>query len=106
MVNGGLMRLTPRALLLWSAFWLIEAASDTHLFSQNYDRDFGDIFAIQDEVAEKVVDELHISLLGETPHAKRADPRAYALVLQARTMTRSNVDSEDDQFDARDGSSF
>jgi TolB-like protein/Tfp pilus assembly protein PilF len=76
---------------------LIEAASDTHLFSQNYDRDFGDIFDIQDEVAEKVVDELQISLLGETPHAKRADPRAYALVLQARTMIRSNNDSEEDR---------
>jgi TolB-like protein/tetratricopeptide (TPR) repeat protein len=65
---------------------LVEAASDTHLFSQNYDRDFGDIFDIQDEVAAKVVDELQISLVGGEPHAKRVDPRAYALYLQARTI--------------------
>jgi TolB-like protein/Tfp pilus assembly protein PilF len=75
---------------------LIEAASDTHLFSQNYDRDFGDIFAIQDQVAEQVVDELQISLLGEIPRAKRADPRAYALVVEARAMIRSSDDSEED----------
>jgi len=75
---------------------LIEAASDTHLFSQNYDRDFGDIFDIQDEVAEKVVDELQISLLGDAPQAKRANPQAYALYLQARTMLRGNIDSEED----------
>lgn len=65
---------------------LIEAASDTHLFSQTYDRDFGEIFEIQDEVAEKVVDELHLTLLGDAPKAKRVDPRAYALYLQARAI--------------------
>jgi TolB-like protein len=65
---------------------LVEAASDTHLFSQNYDRDFDDIFDIQDEVAAKVVDELQISLVGGEPHAKRVNPKAYALYLQARTI--------------------
>ena len=65
---------------------LIEAASDTHLFSENYDRELDDIFAIQDEVAAKVVDELHVSLLGDAPHAKRVNPQAYALYLQARAI--------------------
>lgn len=65
---------------------LVEAASDTHLFSQNYDRDFDDIFEIQDEVAAKVVDELQISLLGDAPQAKRVNPQAYALYLQARAI--------------------
>ena len=74
---------------------LIEAASDTHLFSQNYDRDFDDIFEIQDEVAEKVVDELQISLLGESPHAKRVNPQAYALYLQARSISESSDIDED-----------
>jgi len=76
---------------------LIEAASDTHLFSQNYDRDFGDIFDIQDEVAEKVVDELHLTLLGETPTAKRVNPQAYALYLQARSISNDNNADEDDR---------
>jgi TolB-like protein len=74
---------------------LIEAASDTHLFSRNYDRDFDDIFEIQDEVAAKVVDELQISLLGERPHAKRVNPQAYALYLQARSISESSDIDED-----------
>ena len=76
---------------------LVEAASDTHLFSQNYDRDFGDVFDIQDEVAEMVVDELHLTLLGETPKAKRVDPQAYALYLQARSIFNAADVSEADE---------
>ena len=75
---------------------LVEAASDTHLFSQNYDREFGDIFDIQDEVAAKVVDALHLSLLGETPRVRRVNPQAYALYLQARTIANDVSASEDD----------
>ena len=76
---------------------LVEAASDTHLFSQNYDRDFGDIFEIQDEVAAKVVDELQISLFGDTPRLKRVDPQAYALYLQARSI-RHATDADEEDF--------
>ena len=68
----------------------IEAASDTQLFSKNYDRDFDDIFDIQDEVAASVVAELQISLLDGVPLAKRADPRAFALYLQARTIANDD----------------
>jgi len=75
---------------------LVEAASDTHLFSQNYDRDFGDVFAIQDEVAEKVVDELHLALTGGAPKARRVDPRAYALYLQARAISNDDSAGEED----------
>jgi TolB-like protein/Tfp pilus assembly protein PilF len=76
---------------------LVEAASDTHLFSQNYDREFDDIFEIQDEVAAIVVDELHVSLMGEAPHAKRVDPQAYALYLQARSISHG-TDSDEEDF--------
>jgi TolB-like protein len=75
---------------------LVEAASDTHLFSQNYDRDLVDIFAIQDEVAEKVVGELHLALLDGTPKAKRVNPQAYALYLQARSIVNDNNADEED----------
>jgi len=75
---------------------LVEAASDTHLFSQTYDRNFRDIFDIQDEVAEKVVEELHLTLLGGTPKAKRVNARAYALYLQARSIFNAADASEAD----------
>jgi adenylate cyclase len=44
---------------------LIEARSDTHLWSETYDRELDDIFAIQDEIARKVAQALRITLLGE-----------------------------------------
>ena len=80
---------------------LVEAASDTHLFSENYDRDFGDIFDIQDEVAEKVVDELQISLLGNVPLSKRVDSQAYALYLEARTIVNDPNSTQEDHARAR-----
>lgn len=65
---------------------LIEARSDTHLWSEVYDKTLEDIFEIQDEVAEEVVRQLHVTLLGEVPKAQEADPLAYLLVLQARQI--------------------
>jgi adenylate cyclase len=65
---------------------LIEARSDTHLWSEVFDRALEDIFEIQDEVAEEVVRQLHLTLLGEPPKAREADPLAYLLVLQARQI--------------------
>jgi adenylate cyclase len=66
---------------------LIEARSDTHLWSETYDRELDDIFAIQDDIAATVVEQLKITLLGESPHVQEVDPEAYALVLQARHLT-------------------
>jgi TolB-like protein/cytochrome c-type biogenesis protein CcmH/NrfG len=63
---------------------LIEVVTDTHLWSQTYDRELEDIFAIQDDIAGAVVDALKITLLGETPKATETDPEAYTLYLQAR----------------------
>jgi len=65
---------------------LIEARSDTHLWSQTYERTLDDIFAIQDEIAAKVVEQLKLTLLGAAPKVKQTDPEAYALFLQARYL--------------------
>jgi TolB-like protein/Tfp pilus assembly protein PilF len=61
---------------------LIDANSDKHVWSETYDRELDDIFAIQDEIARKVVDVLHVTLLGETPTTSRTDADAYALYLE------------------------
>ena len=65
---------------------LIDARSDTHLWSESYDRTLDDIFAIQDEIAATVVGQLKINLLAETPRVRVTDPEAYALALQARHL--------------------
>jgi TolB-like protein len=64
---------------------LIEAATDKHLWSETYDRDLIDIFAIQDEVSAKIIDRLKIELTGEAPHAYRTDPETYAMFLRAKS---------------------
>ncbi len=79
---------------------LIQVATDSHLWSETYDRELDDIFAVQDDIAQSVVKELRAALLGEgigsTADAKakaevkaastgRADnPEAYRLYLQGR----------------------
>ncbi len=70
---------------------LIEARSDTHLWSETYDRELGDIFEVQDEIAAEVVQQLKISLLGEPPELKETDPQAYALILEARHLNRKGT---------------
>jgi adenylate cyclase len=67
---------------------LIEARSDTHLWSETYDRTLDDVFAIQDEIAATVVERLKVTLLGDKPHVETTDPRAYTLTLQARHVSR------------------
>jgi TolB-like protein len=43
---------------------LIEVETDSHLWSESYDRDLADIFAVQDEIAAKVGEALKVALLG------------------------------------------
>ena len=63
---------------------LIEGRTDRHLWSETYDRDLEDIFAIQDEVSAKIIDQLRIELVGDAPHAYRTDPETYAMFLRAK----------------------
>jgi adenylate cyclase len=67
---------------------LIDASSDSHLWSETYDRELDDIFAVQDEIAHRIVEALEISL---SPGLERAlqkvptsDVRAYDFYLRGR----------------------
>ena len=71
---------------------LIDARGDKHLWSETYDRDVKDIFAVQDEIAAAVVTQLKLALLGPPPQSQKTDPRAYALFLQARQLGRLRTD--------------
>ena len=69
---------------------VIDASTDTQLWSENFDRDYGDIFAIQDEIAAEVVDRLELQINGTLPSVNRVDPESYSLFLQARYVTNSH----------------
>jgi len=65
---------------------LIRANDSSHMWSETYDRTVNNIFAIQDEIASAVVDQLKVTLLGNTPTIQQTDLEAYALYLQARQL--------------------
>jgi len=79
---------------------LIKAGTDTHLWSQTYDRKLDDIFAIQDEIAADVVKQLKVTLLSAAPKARTTDPEAYALYLQAKQLGRQFTAEAFQQSDA------
>ena len=73
---------------------LIDVAEDAHLWSETWDRTIDDVFAIQDEIAQAVVDGLKLRLLGDLPATDRTVPEAYALYLQAmQLLNHRNADS-------------
>ena len=67
---------------------LINAADGYHLWSERYDRDMDDVFAVQDEIARTVVAKLKVELLGvgDAPLVTRPTDNleAYNLVLKGR----------------------
>ena len=63
---------------------LIDARTDTHLWSETFDRKLDDVFAIQDEISIQVVENLKIQILGKTPASQRISSEAYGMYLQAR----------------------
>jgi len=65
---------------------LIKADSDVHIWSETYERELDDVFAIQNEISREVVKALQIKLLGEAPKAKSTDTEAYTLYLKGKFL--------------------
>ena len=67
---------------------LTNVADGRTLWSERYDREMADVFAIQDEIAGTIVRTLRSTLLGElgdpTPVRYTANVRAYSLYLKGR----------------------
>lgn len=73
---------------------LIDVETGFHLWSETYDRQWDDVFAIQDEISASIVEALHPHLLGvagaepvaSLPEIQREteDALAYQLVLEGR----------------------
>lgn len=62
---------------------LVETASDSHLWSDTYDRALEDIFVIQDEIARKIVEALKLQLRSlPAADPTTQDARAYDLYLK------------------------
>jgi adenylate cyclase len=94
---------------------LIQVANDSHLWSETYDRELDDVFAVQDDIAQSVVKELRASLLGDgagsaaSVEARAAvqaavtsrtdDPEAWRLYLRGRSFLVGNQQEMDKSVD-------
>jgi adenylate cyclase len=67
---------------------LIDVENDAHLWSETWDRTLDDVFAIQDEIAQAVVEQLKVELFGEAPRVDETSPEVFALMLEARHYQR------------------
>ena len=69
---------------------LIDAASGGHVWAERFDRDLEDIFALQDEVAQRIVESLEVKLTGgeRARHRDRGkvNSEAYDCLLRARSV--------------------
>ena len=78
---GGRLRITAQ---------LVNAADGFHLWSERYDREMTDVFAIQDEIARSIAERLKITLEGAADETlARAGTNnldAYQLYLKGRTL--------------------
>ena len=70
---------------------LIDGNNGFHLWSQQYDRELGDLFKLQDDLAFAIVETLRLTLDGKTAGGSlheppTRDPEAYQLYLQAMSL--------------------
>ena len=71
---------------------LLDAASDSLLWSERYDREMADVFAVQDEIARKIAEALRVQLSPQEQEALATKPtenlQAYDLYLRGRSYAR------------------
>jgi serine/threonine protein kinase/Tfp pilus assembly protein PilF len=74
--SGNLLRISAQ---------LIEVETDSHLWSQTYERQLENIFAVQDDIAASVAGALKVALEGNSiPKPQRINAEAYNAYLQGR----------------------
>lgn len=82
---------------------LIDGQTDTHIWAQRYDRNLTDVFAVQDDLTEKIASALEIKLSGANKTAierkETENTKAYDLVLRGREQFR--LYTHDGQLQAR-----
>ena len=71
---------------------LLDCQTQVSLWSQRFDRDLEDIFAVQDEISEAIAEALKLNLAG--PGSAEVDPAIYDLYLRARERVTSPAQME------------
>ena len=64
---------------------LTDPGNGFNLWSESYDRELNDAFAVQEDIGKQVASSLKVTLLGAASHEQKAgNPEAYNLYLQGR----------------------
>ena len=73
---------------------LVRVADGFHVWSESYDRELKGVFALQDDIALRIAEQLETKLgVAEAPSARQAiDPLAYDEYLKGRTLYRQRKD--------------
>ncbi len=69
------------------AVQLIDAATDSPIWTDSFDRELTGILQLQREIAKAVATRLQIEILGDTPSASEIHPDAYMAYLQALQLS-------------------
>src|SRR6476646_6769759 len=68
---------------------LIDTRTDTHVWAEEYDRDVGEMFAIQSEIAQKVADQLHTKMSASEKLAIEGRPTADLTAFDLYTRAKN-----------------
>jgi TolB-like protein/Tfp pilus assembly protein PilF len=79
---------------------LVHAATDTHLWSESYERDLENVLLLQGEVARAIAGEIRVAVTAEEAHRltarRRVDPEAFDACLKGRfqwyKLSREHLD--------------
>ena len=65
---------------------LIDAESDTHLWAERFDRDIGDLFALQDEITGRIASTLNLELIAAETNRPVEHPDALDYIFRGREL--------------------
>ena len=68
---------------------LIDAATDAHLWAERFDRETGDLFALQDEIASQLANALGVELIAAEAARATEHPDALDYILRGRAGKRT-----------------
>jgi adenylate cyclase len=73
---------------------LIDAESDAHVWAERFERDLGDLFALQNEITDQIAATLSLKLVSAEAARPTADPDAMDYIFQGRAASNQGPGRE------------
>jgi adenylate cyclase len=79
---------------------LIDAATDRHLWAERFDRDLGDLFAVQNEITTQIKLALNLAMISAEAARPTSNPDAQDYIFRGRAFFSSKPQSHDNFIEA------